>query len=106
MTKFHFFFLEGDRYKKTRRFCLASLSDAETAKLELKEFTRCSTSKGSVGSEKYLGIGVWSHCTSVAPDSDVTNDSEQTSTVDAEPEGGLLVPFVGQHDDKKQAGAS
>ncbi len=119
MTQFYFFFLEGDRYEKTRRFCAISefsfdVEDEDgrlwevydTAELGVKEFTRCSMSKQSVGTERYLGLGVWSHCTSVVLDSDVANDSEHTSTVDAEPEGGLLVPFVSQHDDKKQAGAS
>jgi hypothetical protein len=119
MTQLYFFFLKGDRYKKTRRFCVISecsfdVADEkgrlwevyDTAELGVKEFTRCSMSKQCVGTEKYLGLGVWSHCTSVVLDSAVANDLEQTSTVDAEPEGGLLVPFVSQHDDKKQAGAS
>lgn len=116
MTQFYFFFLKGDRYKKTRRFCVISecsfdVADEngvlwEVSELGVKEFTRCSMSKQCVGAEEYLGLGVWSHCTSVVLDIAVANDLEQTSTVDAEPEGGLLVPFVSQHDDKKQAGAS
>ncbi len=118
MTQFYFYFREGDRYEKTRRFCVISeysfdVADEkgklwevdDAAELGVKEFTRCSTSKQCVGTEKYLGLGVWSHCTLVVPNS-VSSESEQKPPVDAESKGGLLLPFVGQHDDNKQAGSA